>query len=98
MPKQRKLSADEEEEAMRLLDLKCNKKMLKDKLSQESGKVVLLKDLSNLSTKAKSSKTRNDLQSTVRELTEKYGKTSTIIQMHTAHILLYSLHTPNARY
>ncbi len=84
------MSADEEKEAIKLLDLKCNKKILKDKLSQESGKIVLLKDLSNLSTKAQSTKTRNDLQSAVTKLSETYGKLFLVLYsyVHCAGFLL----------
>lgn len=62
------------QEAEKLLLLKANKKMVKDKLAGMSGKVILLKDLSNLSTKMKSSQTRNDLDAAVNQLIEKHGK------------------------
>jgi hypothetical protein len=54
LPQQRKLSNEEKEKAKRLLQLNANKKMVKDDLQSSSGKVILLKDLSNLMTKAKS--------------------------------------------
>ena len=57
-----------------MLSLKANKKMIQDKLAGTTGKVVLLKDLSNISTKMKSGNTRNDLQESVRRLTEIYGE------------------------
>ena len=60
-------------EVERLLSLKANKKMVKDKLEQISGKIVTLKDISNISTKQGHTKTRNDLTETVRKLTERYG-------------------------
>ena len=53
---------------------KQTKKMVQDKLSNETGQVVLLKDLSNLSTLMKSGSTRNNLEVTVKELTEQYGR------------------------
>ena len=56
-----------------LLSLKANKKMVEDKIEKTSGKKVTLKDLSNISTKQKSTSTRNDLKETVTQLTEKYG-------------------------
>lgn len=59
--------------AKTLLSLKANKKMVLDKMSVESGKVVLLKDLSNLM-RRQSTDVRNDLSQTVELLTEKYGK------------------------
>lgn len=57
-----------------MLSLKANKKMIQDKLAGTTGKVVLLKDLSNISTRMKSGNTRNDLQESVRRLTEIYGE------------------------
>ena len=48
--------------------------MVKDSLANSTGKAILLKDLSNLMTKAKSSKSRNDLEATVKKLTDKYGE------------------------
>jgi hypothetical protein len=58
---------------MRLLTLKANKKMIKDKLSSMSGKCVTLKDLSNVAMSMKSGKTRNDLEAAVKQLTDKHG-------------------------
>ena len=43
-------------------------------LIQETGNIVLLKDLSNISQAGKKGKTRNDLDETVQVLMEKYGK------------------------
>ena len=57
-------------EVERLLSLKANKKMVKDKLEQMSGKIVTL---NNISTKQGHTNTRNDLTETVRKLTERYG-------------------------
>lgn len=76
MPQQRKLSTEERIEAEKLLSMKANKKMVQDKISEVSGKVVLLKDLSNITTKSKKGKTRNDLDECIKTLTEKYGKYS----------------------
>lgn len=56
------------------MNLKANKKMVKDKLVGTTGKVIILKDISNVSTRMKSSNTRNDLQGSIRQLTEKYGE------------------------
>ncbi|XP_019857580.1 PREDICTED: uncharacterized protein LOC109585873 isoform X2 [Amphimedon queenslandica] len=78
LPKQRKLSNSEEEEAKQLLELRCNKKLLQDKLSSVSGKAVLLKDLSNLKTKKNNEKTRNNLETTVKTLIEKHGMCDTL--------------------
>jgi len=53
--------------------LKANKKMVKDDLAKSTGKAIVLKDLSNLMTKAKSSNSRNDLEATVRKLIDTHG-------------------------
>ena len=74
LPQQRKLTNEEKEKAKQLLQLKANKKMVKDDLQSSTRKVVLLKDLSNLMTKTKSESTRNNLEVAVKQLTEKHGK------------------------
>ena len=43
-PRQRHLSIDAKDKATQLLSLKANKKLVQQKLSQETGQVVLLKD------------------------------------------------------
>ena len=55
-------------EVERLLSLKANKKVVKDKLEQMSGKIATLKDISYISTKQDHKNTRNDLTETVRNL------------------------------
>ena len=87
LPHQRKLTPHEQEEAKRLLELKANKKMVKDNLVQSTGKAILLKDLSNLMTKVKSSRSRNDLEATVKKLTDKFGEYS--------YRCLFPFHDPN---
>ena len=74
LPQQRKLSVEEMIEAGKLLSMKANKKMVQDKIGELSGKVILLKDLSNISTKSKMAKTRNSLHECIKTLTEKYGE------------------------
>ena len=66
LPQQRKLTNEEKEKARRLLQLKANKKMVKDDLQSSTGKAALLKDLSNLMTKTKSDSTRNNLEVAVK--------------------------------
>lgn len=56
-----------------MLRLKANKKLIQDKLASTTGKVVLLKDLTNISSRIKSADTRNDIQESIRSLTEVYG-------------------------
>lgn len=74
MPQQRKLSPSEQCEAEKLLKLKANKKMVKDKLAAMTGKALILKDLSNIRTSMNAGSTRNDLNETVKKLTDKYGR------------------------
>nr|XP_047138019.1 uncharacterized protein LOC124814399 [Hydra vulgaris] len=53
LPKQRKLPEDFEREAVKMIKLKANKKLIKQQLSQQTGKVVLFKDLSNIQNRLK---------------------------------------------
>ena len=50
LPQQRRLSKEVNDEAVTLLELKANKKMIQQLLCHETGKVILLKDLSNIFT------------------------------------------------
>ncbi|XP_077506636.1 uncharacterized protein LOC144115891 [Amblyomma americanum] len=51
LPQQRKLPPELEEKATAMLQLKANKKLVRERLEQESSKVVTLKDLSNIAAK-----------------------------------------------
>ena len=73
LPQQRKLTPHEQEHAKYLLEMKANKKMVKNDLVESTGKSIVLKDLSNLMTKARCNNTRNDLEATVKKLTDKFG-------------------------
>ena len=53
--------------------MKVNKKMLQQQLFQETGNIVLLKDISNIATALKRGKSRNDLDATIQVLMNKYG-------------------------
>ena len=53
--------------------MKVNKKMLQQQLSVESGRVVTLRDLTNLTVKMKQSMSRNDLVHVVELLEKDYG-------------------------
>ena len=74
MPQQRQLPKAAKEKATGLLMMSANKKLVQQQMSQESGKIVLLKDLSNLTTRAKQNSSKNDLDGCVKKLMEKYGK------------------------
>ena len=60
--------------AENLIKLKVNKKLLQQKLSIESGKIVTLKDISNLVTRLNATEKRNDLENTINNLQNQYGK------------------------
>ena len=53
--------------------MKANKKLIQQQLSQETGNIILLKDLSNIATTHKKAKSRNDLNLTVGALMDEYG-------------------------
>ena len=61
------------EKAASLLNMKANKKLVQETLSQETGNVITLKDLSNIAATNKKSTTTNDLDAVVKLLVEKYG-------------------------
>ena len=69
-PSQRRLSDDERSYAKKQLDMNINKKKLQHQLQSDTGKSVLLKDLTNIMTMAKQrdGATRNDLDACVDEL------------------------------
>jgi hypothetical protein len=74
LPSQRKLSAETKAKASSLLQMNANKKMIQTQLTQETGKVILLKDLTNIATVAKQGSSRNSVDAVVHNLMEKYGK------------------------
>ncbi len=73
MPSQRKLCLAAKAKASNLLRMNANKKMVQAQLTQETGNVILLRDLTNIASAAKQGKSRNRVDSAVRLLTEKYG-------------------------
>ena len=74
LPQQRQLSAATKEKAANLLQMDANKKLVQQQVSQESGKVVLLKDLANIAANSKKGKSKNDLDTSVSQLIDRYGK------------------------
>ena len=86
LPRQKKLSSYEKD-VEQLLSVKANKKMIADKVANKSGKVVLLKDITNVSSAMKAGKSRNDLEETVWKLTEEYGNFTIL---HTVSGSLYT--------
>ena len=67
LPRQRHLDSEESETVKSLLRVQANKKLVQQHISQASGKVMTLKDLSNViddqSTKG------NELETVVKDLT-----------------------------
>lgn len=56
-----------------MLQLKANKKLVREQLEKESNKVITLKDLSNLEAKSKGQAPRNDIEKTVAMLQNDYN-------------------------
>ena len=74
LPRQRQLSAATKAKVASLLQMDANKKLVQQQISQESGKIVLLKDLPNIATNSKKGKSKNYLDTSVSQLIDKYGK------------------------
>lgn len=54
--------------------MNANKKVIQKTMTERTGNVLLLKDLTNINAEARASTTsRNSLDNTVKLLTEKYG-------------------------
>jgi hypothetical protein len=53
--------------------MNANKKLVQEAICQDTGNVVLLKDLTNIATATKKKATRNDLDAVVKLLMDKYG-------------------------
>ena len=76
LPRQRSLPLELLEEVKSAIKLKANNKLLQQKIEQETGKMVTLKDLSHIKYKSKLSLNKNDIESMV-EFLQKQG-TSTV--------------------
>ena len=73
LPQQRSLSKEAKAKAAKLLEMKANRKMVQLEMSQETGNVVLLRDLSNIIVSQRKGKTRNDIDASVKLSMDKYG-------------------------
>ena len=73
MPRQRKLGQEEKREASSLLKMKVNKKLLQQHLSSTTGKVVTLKDISNIQSTVNAAEDIGDLNALVTHLRENEG-------------------------
>ena len=74
LPRQRSLPTEAKEKAAKLLQMNVNKKQLQQQLVQETGNVVLLKDLTNIASTTRHGKSRNDVDVTVDTLMKRYGE------------------------
>ena len=73
MPRQRKLGQEEKREATSLLKMKVNKKLLQQHLTSTTGKVVTLKDISNIQSGVSAADSGSDLDALVTRLRESEG-------------------------
>ena len=53
MPKQRRLTEEDKENVVQMVELKSNKKLLQNHIKSATGKNIILKDLHNLAAKIK---------------------------------------------
>ena len=78
LPHQRHLDKEEKDKAAKLLHMRVNKKMLQQQLCQDTGKIVLLKDLSSISLDSMKGQSMN-------VLTEKYDMYNYYINQSNVH-------------
>ena len=76
MPWQRKLNSAEKDEAKVMLQMKVNKKLLQQHLSSSTGKVVTLRDLTNVQAELNNGNSGNDLDALVMRLRQLEGSYS----------------------
>jgi len=51
LPNQRRMNPKDKSDIIQLMDMQANKKLIQDKYVKETGKIITLKDLSNIRTK-----------------------------------------------
>ncbi|XP_065684306.1 uncharacterized protein LOC124807723 [Hydra vulgaris] len=73
LPNSRKLPDYAIEKAKELMHLKPNKKLLQKELIKSTGKIITLRDLSNIAASSKKVESRNDITTFVTTLKEKYN-------------------------
>ena len=70
MPRQRHLNTEESKKVKSLLHVQANKKLVQQYISQASGKVVTLKDLSNIHPQMNDKSAKgNELEAVAKDLT-----------------------------
>ncbi|XP_022180450.1 uncharacterized protein LOC111040744 [Myzus persicae] len=73
LPNQRKITPENKATVLELMDLKANKKIIQHKIMNESGKIVTLKDLSNIHTTGRNNDSKNNLVEVVNKLKTKFN-------------------------
>lgn len=73
LPENRRLNTEQKKVAADLLQLRCNKRFLQDKLSIDYNKIVYQKDLKNLASTLKNADD-DELKTMVSLLENDYGK------------------------
>ena len=76
--RQRQMNEETKKKAAHLMKLQVNKKLLQDALQKETGKVILLKDLSNIAAKYKEKP--QSFQQVIQNLQEQHGCEVDILQ------------------
>lgn len=79
LPRQRRICPDTQNEVKAAFKLKANKKLLQQHLQQTTGKVITLKDLSNIRQHAKKEYNHNDLEHILDYLKHQENSRSEII-------------------
>ena len=74
LPKQRRLEREEKEKIRDLLHLKVNKKLLQQNMTESTGKVITLRDISNVPTGKCPKQDRNNLEAIITKLKDIEGK------------------------
>ena len=75
--------------------MNVNKKLLQQKLVEETGNVVLLKDLTNIASAGKHGRSRNDLDATVNTLMLRYGESGIVTLLYP--VILFTFTSPACR-
>ena len=73
LPRQRRLDENHVQEAEQSIAMKVNKKLLQQHMSGKTGRVVTLKDISNIQTAIREKSDKNDLSALTNRLRSSKG-------------------------
>ncbi|KAE9528591.1 hypothetical protein AGLY_012166 [Aphis glycines] len=73
LPNQRKINPAKKVITLELMDLKANKKMIQNKIMNDSGRIITLKDLSNIRTTARKHDSINNIVEVINKLKTKHN-------------------------